>query len=121
LEQLYQQYKNKSKWFLVYIREAHPADGWQVDENVKDNIIVNQPKTMEERIKVANECYKNLGLTFTAIIDGMDDTVEKAYAAWPDRLYIVDKKGKVAYKGEKGPEGFKPQEMALTLARLCST
>jgi len=121
LEQIYQQYKNKSKWFFVYIREAHPADGWQVDENIKDNIIINQPKTMEERVSVAKECHKNLGFTFNAVIDDIDNGGERAYAAWPDRLYIVDKKGKIAYKSEKGPDGFKPQDMAQTLARLCST
>jgi type I thyroxine 5'-deiodinase len=51
----------------------------------------------------------------------MDDKVEKTYAAWPDRLYIVDKKGKIAYKGGKGPGGFKPAEMASKLRKICAT
>ena len=76
---------------------------------------------MEERIAVARTCYSNLGLTFSAVIDGMDDKVEKAYAGWPDRLYIVDKKGKIVYKGGKGPGGFKPLEMEEKLKKICSS
>jgi hypothetical protein len=115
------QYKNKSTWFLVYIREAHPSDGWQVDANVREGIEYEQPKTMEERVEIAKTCYSHLGLSFPAIVDNMDDKVEEAYASWPDRLYIVDKVGRISYKGGKGPGGFKPEEMAVKLKKLCST
>lgn len=115
------QYKNKSTWLLVYIREAHPSDGWQVDANVQDGIEFKQPKSITERVEIANKCYNSLGLSFPAVIDGMDDKVEKDYAAWPDRLYIVDKKGKIAYKGGKGPDGFKPLEMEARLKQLCKS
>ncbi len=70
---------------------------------------------------IARTCYSTLGLSLPAIVDGMDDKIEKAYAAWPDRLYIVDKAGKIAYKGEKGPRGFKPLEMAKKLKAICPT
>jgi len=92
-----------------------------VDANVEAGIEINQPKTMEERVAVARNCYNNLGFTFPAVIDDMDDKVEKAYAGWPDRLYIVDKKGGIAYKGGKGPGGFKPEEMAERLKSICAT
>ena len=75
---------------------------------------------MEERVAAARKCYSNLGLTFQAVIDGMDNKTEEAYAAWPDRLYIVDKKGKIIYKSGKGPGGFKPLEMASKLRKICS-
>ena len=38
----------------------------------------------------------------------MDDRVNKAYAAWPTRLYLINKKGMVIYAGGLGPFGFKP-------------
>lgn len=92
-----------------------------MDENVKAGIVVNQPKTIEERVEVAKACYSKLGITFTAVIDGIDDAVENAYAAWPDRLYVVDKRGRIAYKGEKGPDGFNPQDMEQALSKICFT
>lgn len=88
---------------------------------MKDGIEINKPKTMEERVAIAKTCYSKLGLSFPAIIDGMDDKVGNTYAGWPDRLYIVNKKGKIAYKGEKGPGGFKPLEMAAKLKQLCKS
>jgi hypothetical protein len=41
-------------------------------------------------------------------VDTLDDPAEKGYAAWPDRLYVIDAEGKVALKGKPGPSGFKP-------------
>lgn len=73
---------------------------------------------MEERAAVANTCVLILDLSIPAIIDDMDDTVRAAYRGMPDRLYIVDKEGKIAYRGGKGPYGFKPLEMEKALKRL---
>ena len=40
------------------------------------------------------------------MLDDMDDTAEKAYVAYPDRLYLVGADGRVAYRSEVGPDGF---------------
>ena len=67
---------------------------------------------------MANTCVLILDLSIPAIIDDMDDTVRAAYRGMPDRLYIVDKEGKIAYRGGKGPYGFKPLEMEEALKSL---
>jgi len=36
----------------------------------------------------------------------------------PDRIYVIDRDGRVAYKGGRGPFGFKPGEMEQTLLTL---
>jgi peroxiredoxin len=118
LERQYKQYKDRSEWFIVYIRESHPAGKWEFVANVEAGISVNQPNTIEERAAVANTCVLILDLSIPAIIDDMDDTVRAAYRGMPDRLYIVDKEGKIAYRGGKGPYGFKPLEMEKALKRL---
>lgn len=91
---------------------------WEFVANVEAGIAVNQPETMEERAAVANTCVLNLDLSVPALIDDMDNTVGSAYRGMPDRLYIVDKEGKIAYRGEKGPFGFKPLEMEEALEKL---
>jgi hypothetical protein len=40
---------------------------------------------------------------------------EKDYSSWPDRLYVVDQDGKVAYKGGPGPQGFDSTELGVFL------
>ena len=49
------------------------------------------------------------------VVDSMDDRVGHAYSGMPDRLYVIDRGGKVAYKGGRGPFGFKPGEMEQAL------
>ena len=46
-----------------------------------------------------------------AIVDRLDDRVNKAYGAQPDRIYLVGKDGKIAFAGARGPSGFRPDEL----------
>lgn len=115
---MYKKYKEKVEFFLIYIREAHPVDGWKVPQNDKEGINVKQPKTDDERKEVASDCVKNLKLSIPALLDDMKDTVNKAYAGWPDRIYVVDKAGKIVFKGDPGPRGFKPGEAEKALKKL---
>lgn len=71
---------------------------------------MNQPKTYEDRVKVAGECMKELKLSIPCLVDDMQNAAQKGYAGWPDRLYVLDQDGNVAYKGEQGPRGFKPAD-----------
>ena len=86
--------------------------------NEQQGIIYKQPKTEKERGEVATQCQKGLEISIPMLVDGIDNAVEEAYAGWPDRLYIVGKDGKVAYKGGPGPGGFNPREMEQALARV---
>ncbi len=52
------------------------------------------------------------------MIDDLANSTEIAYTAWPDRLYVLDRDGRIAYKNKPGPYGFKPAEMAEVLKRL---
>ena len=40
------------------------------------------------------------------LVDEIDDGVGAAYAAWPDRLFLVGKNGKISIEGERGTRGF---------------
>jgi type I thyroxine 5'-deiodinase len=61
---------------------------------------------------------KDLKLTIPCLVDDLANTAQKAYAGWPDRIYVVDREGKVAYKGEPGPRGFKPADAEAALKKL---
>jgi hypothetical protein len=45
----------------------------------------------------------------------MNDRIGHAYSGMPDRLYVIDADGRVAYKGGRGPFGFRPAEMEQAL------
>jgi len=42
----------------------------------------------------------------------------KAYAAWPERFYLIDLKGEVVYASGLGPWGFKPEELQQAIDGL---
>ena len=98
--------------------EAHPSDVWQMESNIRDKVVFASPRNEEERALVAGACVRKLGVKFPAVLDQFDNTTERAYTGWPDRIYLIDGKGRVAYKSEPGPFGFKPQELSKALARL---
>jgi len=102
----------------VYILEAHPSDVWQMESNLKDKVVFASPKNEEERAFVAGACVRKLGIKFPAVLDGFDNSVEKAYTGWPDRLYLIDREGRVAYKSRPGPFGFKPDELKAALEKI---
>jgi iodothyronine deiodinase-like protein len=83
--------------------------------NVKDDVIFASPKNEEERASVAGTCVRKLGIKFPAVLDEFGNSTEKTYSAWPDRLYLIDRQGKVVYKSQPGPFGFQADELAAAL------
>jgi len=115
---LYKQYQDKVAFFIVYIREAHPNDAWQLPVNVKDEVVYTSPGNSTERVDLANVCVKKLGIEIPALVDNFDDATDTVYSGWPDRLYLIDRDGSVAYKSGPGPFGFKPEELERAIKAL---
>jgi len=64
----------------------------------------------------ATMCSK-LDLSIPTLIDGLDNKVGNAYSGWPDRLYLVGRDGKIAYRGGPGPGGFRPAEIETAIKK----
>lgn len=111
-------YGDRVEFLAVYVREAHPTDGWRMPSNDRAGIAFAQPRERTERVEAAQKCCGSLEITAPLLVDEMDDRVGKAYSGMPDRLYLIDREGKVAYKGGRGPFGFKPGEMEQSLVML---
>jgi type I thyroxine 5'-deiodinase len=118
LNKLYRDYRDRAAFHVVYIQEAHPIDAWQDDDNLKDDVLVKSTTTEEERAEIAGICLAKLSIELPALVDDPDNRVERAYTAWPDRLYVIDRDGRIAYKSAAGPFGFKPAAVEEALKRL---
>jgi hypothetical protein len=110
-----EQYADRAVFLAVYVREAHPTDGWRMASNDRAGIAEPQPRSVEERVAVACRCAGHLEAKMPVVVDEIDDRVGHAYSGMPDRLYVIDRAGKIAYKGGRGPFGFKPPEMEQAL------
>jgi hypothetical protein len=99
------------EFFVIYIREAHPTDEWQVESNEEEGILFAQPKTFVARSEVAHVCSLKLELSIPTLIDDMENSTDLKYYALPDRLYLIGRDGRVAYRGGPGPFGFLASEL----------
>jgi hypothetical protein len=102
----------------VYITEAHPSDVWQMQSNIKDQVVFASPRNEQERENVAGTCVRKLGIEIPAVLDEFGNSTETAYTAWPDRLYLVDSTGHVVYKSKPGPFGFEPDQLEKALQKV---
>ncbi|MEZ6132229.1 MAG: deiodinase family protein [Planctomycetaceae bacterium] len=118
IEKLYEQYRDHAKFFLVYVREAHPADGWNMNSNERVGIEITQPKVQQQRMEVAQTCQQHLDLDLPFLVDTIDDTVGTAYSGMPNRLYLIDHDGRIAFKNGRGPFGFHPRQLEQALLLL---
>jgi thiol-disulfide isomerase/thioredoxin len=118
IEKLARRYKDRASFLMVYVREAHPTDGWHMDSNDRVGVTIPQPRTYPERVSVAQACSARLGLGFPMLVDTIDDAVGARYSGMPSRLYLIDRDGKVAFKNGRGPFGFKPAELEHALILL---
>jgi hypothetical protein len=118
LNKLYKQYGDKVTFLVVYITEAHPTDVWQSQNNFKDNVLFASPRNEDERASLAGTCVRKLGIEIPALLDEFGNSTEAAYTAWPERIYLIDGSGRVAYKSKPGPYGFKPDELRAALQKF---
>ena len=113
LAKIYETYKNDVAFFIVYIREAHAIDS----RSPTSFALVEDPINIEERSKVAKTCVESLNMPMPAIVDKLDDKVNKAYKGWPDRLYLIGVDGRVSYAGGRGPFFFSPKEWEAAIKK----
>ena len=118
LHRIYDAYKDRARFLTVYISEAHPDDEWRMDSNREESFVFNQPRVFDERKALAKVLVDRLKYRLPVAIDTMDNRTEKAFAAWPERIYILGAGGKVLYKGGMGPFGFHPDEAEKALATI---
>lgn len=108
----------------VYIKEAHPSDGWSIEGNdsgkianaafgKKIKICYTQTKTLETRLQVARDfmdaiktsakfegkCWERVPLF---VDNPEDDAVAMLYESPPEKLVCIHK-GKVVFATGQGP------------------
>ena len=106
MEDIYRRYRDHVAFFVVYVQEAHPTDGWQVESNVAAGVLFRQHQSYDEREAMATTCSLDLHLSIPVLVEEMDNAIDEAYGAAPERLYLIGVDGSVAYHGGAGPHFF---------------
>jgi type I thyroxine 5'-deiodinase len=92
-----------------------------MESNVKEKIVFASPRSEDERAFVAGSCVRKLGIEIPAVLDEFGNSTESAYTAWPDRIYLIDAAGRVAYKSKPGPFGFHADELKSAITKIVPT
>ena len=112
---MHRRYGDRVNFRTVYIKEAHPLDEWQMKANETEDVCYRQPKTMQERLAIANDFVRRFKYPIPLVVDPMDNRANTAFAGWPERLYVIDERGVIVYKGKPGPFGYHPEEVEAWL------
>lgn len=116
MQQIAEKHGARARFAIVYIKEAHPTDEWQVTSNEKDGVCYAQPQTVDDRIRIARDFTEKCKVTIPMLADKMDNECERLYSAWPERIYVIGADGTILYKGGMGPFDFKPDDLDTWLA-----
>ena len=96
---------------VVYIAEAHAFDG-PMPNNRPGSPLIEEPETLEQRLSVAGRCMAALSLAkIPAVVDKLDNAALESYAAFPDRLFLINQQGRISFSGARGPRGFDPNAL----------
>ncbi len=87
---------------MVYTREAHPKNGWKI----KGMSRIRDPRTISQRQRAAGRCTSDFGFDFPTLVDDMLDSTAVRYAAWPERIFVVNPDGRIGFAGGCGPSNF---------------
>ncbi len=116
IHELRDKYAASTEFVFVYIKEAHPADEWQMQSNEEKGVVFDQPKSFEERMQRADSFVREMDVQIKTLVDDISNPANACYAAWPERIYVVDTSGKIVYKSGMGPFYFDPDELDAFLA-----
>lgn len=86
-----------------------------MDSNETEGVCYKQPKTLDDRLVIARDFVKRSDYDIPLLVDGIANRADELYAGWPERLYVIDETGAIAYKGEPGPFGYHPEEVEAWL------
>ncbi len=106
MREIYNRFRDQVEFFLVYLQEAHSSDGWKSRSNEAEGILIREHQGRDEREAAAKTCSLDLHVPLPILVEEMDNAVDEAYGASPDRLYFIGADGRVAYQGGAGPAFF---------------
>jgi thiol-disulfide isomerase/thioredoxin len=78
VDALHAKYGDRANFLMVYVREAHPANGWKMESNTRAGVDVAQPTTLGERTEVAKQFCSRLHPNMPVVVDELNGVLDEA-------------------------------------------
>lgn len=88
MNDLMSRYDDEVKFFVVYVREAHPGEQ------------IRPHRSMEEKLACARRVQEQEDINRTVLIDDIEGTMHRAYAPLPNAAYVIGTDGVVAHSAD---------------------
>ena len=83
----------------------------QTDTNVADGVLLRQHQDIHEREEAPQACSIDLHISIPTLVEEMDNVINEAYGAAPERLYFIGKDANEFYQGGAGLHLFDLEEL----------
>jgi tetratricopeptide (TPR) repeat protein len=117
LNTLYARYGDRAGFLLVYIREAHGDSSWQSTANTRAGVAQPEASNLDQKRSYASMCVSRLKIQYPAVVDGMDGAIEKQWSAFPSRVYVLDKAGRVVFNSVLDQQQFDAAALETALRK----
>lgn len=87
LQEVYQDYGDRTQWLLMYVREAHPGVGLPAHKN------------HEQKLRQADFLQRDDHIEWPVIVDDLEGTTHHDYGMLPNSVFVIDVDGRVAFRG----------------------
>ncbi len=116
VSRLHERYRDRARFVLAYIREAHPeGEAWQSTINRREGISLPEARSTPERAEHAALCRRELRIPFEAALDDLDGKAEAAFSAFPSRVFVIDARGIVTFSSALDVESFRPKALEAAI------
>ncbi len=99
--QLAKTFESDADFVVIYGREAHASDEWDIDNNAR---AVPQTNKIEDRLAAAQTVFQ-MAPSCPLLVDDIQNEAAITFRGLPERLIIILDR-RVVYEGARGPEGY---------------
>ncbi|REG91937.1 hypothetical protein [Algoriphagus antarcticus] len=128
IDWFYEQYKEKADIYLINTLEAHPQSSpspysmsevpWPAIDNIQAGITAEQPRTMDERIGLAEKWIKEEKIKTPVLLDGPKNEFWNLAGQAPNMAILISSSGGVVLKQSWFDEQEIKETMEIQLKNL---
>jgi thiol-disulfide isomerase/thioredoxin len=86
VQELYDDFGDRVKFIMLYVREAHPGEQ------------ISQAETMEEKVAHAKTLKEFYNINWTVAVDDIDGDLHRALDPKPNSAFLMDDSGKIIFR-----------------------